>query len=369
MSTDKSDPVKSVTNRLSELYVGLEDFAEESSAESLLKVLALLRDLRMAVDIFDRSAVAVLRRHDVSWSEIASSLGGTREDVLQRFRLAEGEFGVAEQHLAALLVANDSRNEAALINGNIYTRNDLRELFQIRDATLNNGVFHFRERREVWLFVTENKQADRQQYVDKLVGDSLHWQGQRMGRTDSLIIDHKRTGENLLLFYRKAKYEFEGAGFRYEGVFEYVSHSGSHPTSFVLRRAVSLGSSIHVPVTLSRRVSTTYARRSDTQNGSLSLDWLRMVGWPNADAHSTPITAGPPPTCRMASTRPSSCRRSYTERTAVSILSATSDISSCSHTRITVHPAAASASFVWASRERLVASFSSQKATFLVDGL
>ena len=232
-------PSRPCSNRLSDLYVGLEDFTEESSAESLFKVLAILRDLRTAMGSFDRFAVGVLRRHDVSWSEIASSLGGTREDILQRFRLAEGEFGVAEQHLAALLVARDSRNETELIKGNIYTRNDLRELFEIRDATLNNGVFHFKERREVWLFVTENKQADREQYVDKLVGDSLYWQGQRMGRTDSLIIDHKRTGENLLLFYRRAKYEFEGAGFRYEGVFEYVSHSGSHPTSFVLRRAVS----------------------------------------------------------------------------------------------------------------------------------
>jgi hypothetical protein len=239
MTADKSDPVEALSNLLSDLYVGLEDFKEEGSVESLLKVLALHRDLRTAMGIFDRSAVAVLRRHDVSWVKIASSVGGTHEDVLQRFRLAEGQFGVAERHLATLLLASESRNEAPLIKGKIYTRNDLRELFELRDATLNNGVFPFRGRREVWLFVTENKQADREQYVDKLVGDSLYWQGQRMGRTDSLIIDHKRTGENLQVFYRRAKYEFEGAGFRYEGVFEYVNHSGSRPTSFVLRRAVS----------------------------------------------------------------------------------------------------------------------------------
>lgn len=239
MGAGKSDPVEALSNRLSDLYVGLEDFTEEGSAESLLQVLALLRDMRVAMGIFDRFAVDVLRRHAVPWPEIVSSLGGTHEDALQRFRLAESEFGVAEQHLAPLLVANGSLNQTALMREEIYTRNDLRELFEINDATLNNGVFHFRERREVWLFVTENKQADREQYVDKLVGDSLYWQGQRMGRTDSLIIDHKRTGENLLVFYRRAKYEFEGAGFKYEGIFEYVNHSGSHPTSFVLRRAVS----------------------------------------------------------------------------------------------------------------------------------
>ncbi len=122
--------------------------------------------------------------------------------------------------------------------GDIYTRNKLRELYKIHDATLNNGVFHFKERHEVWLFVTENKQADREQYVDKLVGDTLYWQGQRMGRTDSLIIDHKLNGERLMIFHRRTKYEFEGAAFRYEGAFEYVSNSGSGSTSFVLRRAV-----------------------------------------------------------------------------------------------------------------------------------
>jgi hypothetical protein len=239
MAADKPNPVESLMNRLSDLYVGLEDFTEEGSAVSLLKVLTLLRDLRIAGSSFDRSAIAVLRRHDVSWQEIASSVGGTRDDLWQRFRLAEGEFGIAEQHLAALLGTSASRNEAVLTKESVYTRNDLRELIGIHDATLNTGVFHLKERREIWLFITENKPADREQYVDKLVRDTLYWQGQRLGRTDSLIIDHKRVGERLLVFYRKAKYEFEGAGFRYEGVFEYVSHSGGRPTNFVLRRTVS----------------------------------------------------------------------------------------------------------------------------------
>ena len=44
-----------------------------------------------------------------------------------------------------------------LIVGNIYTRNDLRELFDIRDMTLNNGVFRVKDGNEIWLFVTENK--------------------------------------------------------------------------------------------------------------------------------------------------------------------------------------------------------------------
>lgn len=239
MGTGKSDPVETMSNRLSNLYVGLEDFTEEGSAESLFKLLALVQDLRMAMDIFDRFAVEALRRHDVSWSAIASTLGGTLEDVLQRFRLPERELRVTDQHLATLPIASDSHTETVLLRGNIYTRNELRELFKIRDATLNNGVFHFKERHEIWLFVTENKQADREQYVDKLVGDTLYWQGQRMSRTDPLIINHSRNGDRLILFYRRAKYEFDGAAFRYEGAFEYASHSGNRPTSFVLQRAAS----------------------------------------------------------------------------------------------------------------------------------
>lgn len=55
-----------------------------------------------------------------------------------------------------------------------------------------------------------------------------------MGRTDTLISDHRQRRLELLLFYRKAKYEHPHAGFQYKGIFTYQSHFGSHPTSFVL---------------------------------------------------------------------------------------------------------------------------------------
>jgi hypothetical protein len=87
------------------------------------------------------------------------------------------------------------------------------------------------------LFVTEKKTSDRTQYVDKLEGDELLWQGQSLGRTDALVVEHLQKGLELLLFYRKKKYEHPGAGFRYEGPFDYVSHHGAQPASFVLKRA------------------------------------------------------------------------------------------------------------------------------------
>lgn len=189
MRPDNRVPLDVVSAHASDLYVALEDFRDDASDKTRTRVLTLFQDLRAAMD--------------------------AAESCLESWRPAD---------------------PGPLVAGNIYTRNELRELFGIRDATLNNGVFHVKERQEVWLFVTENKTVDREQYVDKLTGNMLHWQGQRLGRTDSLVIDHKRADDRILLFYRTAKYQFEGAGFRYEGVFEYVSHSGSQPTSFILRR-------------------------------------------------------------------------------------------------------------------------------------
>lgn len=120
--------------------------------------------------------------------------------------------------------------------GAVYTRGDLRSLFGIHDATLNNGIFRPKGYDSVWLFVTERKTPDRTQYVDTLTGDTLHMEGQLKGRTDTLILEHRKHHLELLVFHRQAKYEHPGAGFRYEGAFTYESHSSGNPTSFVLRR-------------------------------------------------------------------------------------------------------------------------------------
>jgi predicted restriction endonuclease len=120
--------------------------------------------------------------------------------------------------------------------GDIYTRAHLKKQFSITDATINNGVFKPDGFNSVWLFVTEEKTADRIPYKDQLKGDSLLWQGQRFGRTDHLISEHRTRDLELLVFYRAEKYEHPDAGFTFEGVFEYVRKSGMLPTSFVLRR-------------------------------------------------------------------------------------------------------------------------------------
>jgi hypothetical protein len=123
-----------------------------------------------------------------------------------------------------------------LIEGNIYTRAKLAEILESNDATINTGIFQPRGYDSILLFVTEKKAADRTQYVDQLDGDRLYWQGQIAGRKDTLITTHEQQRLEILLFYRSAKSEYPGSGFRYEGRFRYCSHSTGQPTSFILER-------------------------------------------------------------------------------------------------------------------------------------
>ncbi|MCU1733610.1 MULTISPECIES: HNH endonuclease [unclassified Pseudomonas] len=124
-----------------------------------------------------------------------------------------------------------------LVPGAVYTREDLKQRFDITDATIKTGIFQPKGTHSVWLFLTEHKTKDRTQFVDLLSGDTLQMQGQKAGRKDKLLIDHKTNDLELLVFYRRKKYEHPGAGFRFEGIFDYVAHTpDTLPTPFVLHR-------------------------------------------------------------------------------------------------------------------------------------
>lgn len=125
---------------------------------------------------------------------------------------------------------------SVLVTGQVYTRADLSTVLETKDATIFTGIFHPRNYNSILLFVTEKKAADRTQYSDHLDDNTLHWQGQTSGRTDTLIITHEAQRLELLVFYRVAKNEYPGGGFRYEGSFRYCSHSDGQPTNFVLER-------------------------------------------------------------------------------------------------------------------------------------
>lgn len=126
-----------------------------------------------------------------------------------------------------------------LVEGDIYTREKLREMFNIRDETINTGIFQPTNYQSIWLFVTENKKNGLPQYKDQLHKNTLYWDGQMKGRKDQLIISHESKALELLVFYRKDRDTFSDYGFKYEGRFRYVSHEGIQPAHFILQRVLN----------------------------------------------------------------------------------------------------------------------------------
>jgi putative restriction endonuclease len=120
--------------------------------------------------------------------------------------------------------------------GKLYSRADLKKTYEIKDATLKNGIFRPKGYDSVLIFITDEKTSDRRQYNDKLEGDDLSMDGQPTGRTDKLLVEHQAQGLELLLFHRRSKTEHAGAAFTFEGEFDYLSHSGKNPAHFHLRR-------------------------------------------------------------------------------------------------------------------------------------
>lgn len=120
--------------------------------------------------------------------------------------------------------------------GKVYTRKELRDLFNIKDATINTGIFRPREHDSIWLFITEEPTPDRPGYKNHLNGDDLEMDGQTAGMKDKLLIEHEADGLEVILFYRKTSREFPGSGFRYEGQFRYLDHKGTRPAHFYFQR-------------------------------------------------------------------------------------------------------------------------------------
>lgn len=89
--------------------------------------------------------------------------------------------------------------------GAIYNRAQLRDLLQTQDQTINTRIFQPRRFDSILLFVTEKKSTDMIPYQDRLDGNILQWESQKMGRKDSQIIEHQRQGLEVIVFYRESK--------------------------------------------------------------------------------------------------------------------------------------------------------------------
>lgn len=170
-----------------------------------------------------------------------------------------------------------------LCEGDIYTRNDLSELFKTKDSTINTGIFPLTQYHAIWLFITEEKSKDKTQYTDLLKEDTLLWDGQMMGVKDHKIISHEANNTEILVFYRKKKNEFENYGFKYEGRFCYVSHTGSRPAHFVLKRVAS------VPATSPEEVKNTYEEKPNISKIDNAANSERQIKETNTSLKSLKI--------------------------------------------------------------------------------
>lgn len=86
-------------------------------------------------------------------------------------------------------------------------------MFDIKDATILNGIFKPKNHSSIWLFVTKNKTSDRTDYYDDFDGEFLTFEGQTSGRTDSLILEHYEKGNEVIVFYRDKKNEHPNYAF------------------------------------------------------------------------------------------------------------------------------------------------------------
>lgn len=124
---------------------------------------------------------------------------------------------------------------AQLTEGDVYTRQDLRSLFGVTDATINNGFYRPQDTQSIWLFVTGEKTTPDLGEVNKFDGDLFIWLGQNAGRTDAQIINHEADGREILLFHRDTKADHAGGGFVFKGAFQYLSHVPGPPSKFTLQ--------------------------------------------------------------------------------------------------------------------------------------
>lgn len=120
------------------------------------------------------------------------------------------------------------RTSDVLQQGEIYTRQQLRDFFGIVDKTIDTGILK-RDHDSVWLSVTETKHEGITSYVDRLDGDVLYWQGQAAGSKDRLIVEHRERGFELAIFYRPRIDAYPDFSLKFEGTFIYESHSGGSP--------------------------------------------------------------------------------------------------------------------------------------------
>lgn len=87
--------------------------------------------------------------------------------------------------------------------GNAYDRQELANLWGYAGIeALQRGVVTPREDNKIILFVTENKNPDATQYRDRLIGDTLEWEGPNDHFAEDRMIKASTSNDEVHLFHR-----------------------------------------------------------------------------------------------------------------------------------------------------------------------
>ena len=93
---------------------------------------------------------------------------------------------------------------AKLAVGGSYSRSELAVIWGYASLhAIARGVVTPRDDNKIILFVAEIKKTARTQYRDRLVGDTLHWEGPTDHFAEGRMLNAQKYGEQIHLFYRK----------------------------------------------------------------------------------------------------------------------------------------------------------------------
>lgn len=123
---------------------------------------------------------------------------------------------------------------ARIRRGVAYSRQELAKLWGYRSYyAIARGVVTPKYDNKIVLFVTEVKQASATKYVDRLVADSLDWEGPNDHYAEERMCDAKKGGDEIHLLYRERHHR----DFTYFGQLELVSKNlfADRPSRFKFR--------------------------------------------------------------------------------------------------------------------------------------
>ena len=109
-----------------------------------------------------------------------------------------------------------------IVKGSTYSRQTLAELWGYASFhAIARGVVTPRDDNKIVLLVTEEKQSSAEQYVDRLSGDTLEWEGPTDHFAEDRMLRAEQDGEEIHLFHRKRHH----SDFTYCGCLKVLSNT------------------------------------------------------------------------------------------------------------------------------------------------